>query len=296
MSRSLAADVAKETAKNFLMALPPVRAWRLRRARTMQALRDDEGFLGRYAFQATRHLLAEIESVTGLHIAEIGPGDYLTSGLALLAAGAQSYTAIDRFPGPYRSNEARKWYRALETAWPAAFPELPWPSYLAARSFPDAYPDRVQTIARSIEQVESARSFDVVCSYQVAEHVSDIRAFAEATARLLSPGGIATHRVDFGPHDCWIRYRDPLTFLRFPDWLWSLMGSNRGTPNRKRHHEFLEAFAAAGLTCETASLEYFAGDEVEIGRLAPRYRSMAQESILVKTAIYRCRLSRPLPD
>lgn len=296
MTRNLAADVTKEIAKNLLMALPPVRAWRLRRARTMQALRGDEDFLGRYAFQATRHLLAELKSVTGLHIAEIGPGDYLTSGLALLAAGAHSYTAIDRFPGPYGSDEAKKWYGAIETAWPAAFPAMPWPSYLEARRFPDAYPDRVQTISRSIESVESARSFDVVCSYQVAEHVSDIRAFAETTARLLSPGGIATHRVDFGPHDCWIQYRDPLTFLRFPDWLWSLMGSNRGTPNRHRHHEFLEAFAAAGLTCETTSLEYFAVDEVDLGRLAARYRSMERESILVKTAVYRCRIRRPPPD
>ena len=290
MRRNLAADVGREIAKNLLMALPPVHAWRVRRARTIQGLQSDDGFLERHAFQAIRHLLAQLRSVKGLHIAEIGPGDALTSGLALLAAGAQSYTAIDRFPGPYGSDDAKRGYLALEAAWPNVFPELPWPSYLEARRFPGAYTDQVQTISRPIERVESPRRFDVVCSYQVAEHVSDVGAFAETTARLLAPGGMATHRVDFGPHDCWVQYRDPLTFLRFPDWLWHLMGSNRGTPNRKRHHAFLEAFAAAGLTCETRNLEYFAAEQVDVGRLAAGFRSMPRESILVKTAVYSCHL------
>ena len=120
--------------------------------------------------------------------------------------------------------------------------------------------------------------------------MSDVGAFAETTARLLAPGGMATHRVDFGLHDCWVQYRDPLTFLRFPDWLWHLMGSNRGTPNLKRHHAFLEAFAAAGLTCETTNREYFAAEQVDVGRLAAGFRSMPRESILVKTAVYSCHL------
>ncbi len=53
---------------------------------------------------------------------------------------------------------------------------------------------------------------------------------------------------------------------------------------------FFEAFAASGVTCETMNLEYFAVEQVDVGRLAAGFGSMPRESILVKTAVYSCRL------
>ena len=94
----------------------------------------------------------------------------------------------------------------------------------------------------------------------MGEHVSDVEQFARLTADLLAPGGMAIHRVDFGPHDCWPDYPDPLTFLRFPPQVWAAMGSNRGTPNRLRHHEFLRAFAVAGLDAEPVDRSVFPKD------------------------------------
>jgi hypothetical protein len=37
-----------------------------------------------------------------------------------------------------------------------------------------------------------------------------------------------------------------LLFLRFPGWLWSCMGSNRGYPNRARHSSIVRALHAQG--------------------------------------------------
>src|SRR4051794_8470078 len=48
----IAADVARETAANAAMALPPVRAWRLRRPRAGASVAGAPGQLDRYAFQA----------------------------------------------------------------------------------------------------------------------------------------------------------------------------------------------------------------------------------------------------
>lgn len=287
---TLVVDCAKEVAKNIGMGIGPVRDWRLRRPRAASQVFDtSDEFLERYAFFQLRHLLSLLKSLEGLHIAEIGPGEFLTSGFAMLGAGAASYSAMDRFPGNYATPEAKKWYRAIQDAWPRFFPEQPWPEYLKAEDFPEAYGDRMTIETRPVEEIETDRKFDVVCSYQVGEHVNDIEAFARMNARLLAPGGCAAHRVDFGPHDCWSFYPDRLTFLRFPDWLWRLMGSNRGTPNRRRHHEFNAAFAAAGLGVETSGLEYFRDDQFNQKRMAKRFRKMPYESLKIGTAIYLCR-------
>ncbi len=282
-------DVCREVAKNTAMGSARVRAWRLNRPRAFTAFTHQDEELERYAFLALRSLLGITGSVKNLHIVELGPGDFMTSGLALLAAGAASYTVIDRFVGDYSKPEAKEWYREVEKAWPRIFPEMPWPDYLRAENFPEGYEDRVQVLPIPIEEVTAERRYDVVCSYQVGEHVSDIDSFAEMNERLLNPGGVAVHRVDFGPHDCWFYYRDPLTFLRFPDWLWSLMGSNRGTPNRHRFHEFCAAFEKAGLKVEIVSRDLFPEGKIEHRKLAKRFRAMPQDSLAIGTAIFVCR-------
>jgi SAM-dependent methyltransferase len=287
---TMVVDVCKQVAKNFGMGIKPIREWRLRQMRAAsQVFSTDDEFVERYALLAPRHLLGLLPNLKDLHIAEIGPGDYLTSGFALLAAGAASYTVIDRFPGNYDSPEAKRWYAAVQEAWPRLMPDHPWPEYLQAADFPEGYRDRWQLISVPIEDIQPDRQYDVVCSYQVGEHVSDIVAFAKMNARLLAANGLAAHRVDFGPHDCWFYYPNPLTFLRFPDWLWKLMGSNRGIPNRRRHHEFKAAFAEAGLNVESTDMAFFNDDQIKTANLAKRFRSMPHESLKVGTAVYLCR-------
>jgi hypothetical protein len=282
-------DVCQEVAKNTAMAFPQVRAWRMNRPRAFTLDTDLDGKLERYAFYPLRQLQGILGNVKGLHIAEIGPGDFVTSGLALLAAGAASYTFIDRFVGDLSKPEAKTWYGWIHEAWPRFFPELKWPDYLKVEDFPEAYKDRVEVLPVSIEEIKAERLYDVVCSFQVGEHVEDIESFAQMNSEMLKPGGVAVHRVDFGPHDCWCYYRDPLTFLRFPHWLWRLMGSNRATANRRRYHEFCAAWEKAGLKVDVASRDYFQEDRIEYSRLNKMFRDMPLESLSTGTAIFVCR-------
>lgn len=288
--RSMVLDVCMEVAKNLGLALRPLRAWRLKHPRASAVFNHRDEDLERYAFFATRSLINHLGSVKDLHIVEIGPGDYVTSGFSLLAAGAASYTMIDRFPGDHCGATAKEWYQGIQTAWSRLFPSLPWPSYLRAEDFPEAYPDRIKVISTPIEKLQGEQRYDVVCSYQVGEHVSDIEAFAHMCARLLKPGGTIVHRVDFGPHGCWSDYPDPLTFLRIHDWLWTLMGSHRGIPNRHRHHEFCRAFEAAGLKVNISSMEHFKPHDINRGKMLKRFQQVPQESLLVSAATYICRL------
>ena len=85
--------------------------------------------------------------------------------------------------------------------WPRICPERPWPDWLDAGRFPAAYPDRVRLIDGGVETAVVEDCFDIVCSFQVAEHVSDVGAFARVNKAVLARSGTAVHRVDFGPHD-----------------------------------------------------------------------------------------------
>jgi len=81
-----------------------------------------------------------------------------------------------------------------------------------------------------------------------------------------------------------------MMFLRFSDRIWQMTGSNRGVPNRRRHHEFLDAFHDAGLEVETVLLEKFDEKSADLGKLHSRFRGMPQESLMTQTAIYRLRI------
>lgn len=236
--RSVISTVLIEIAKNAAMSVPVVRRIRAALGRTMIA--EETQALDRYVFRLFELVCQYCGNVAGKSILEIGPGDNLATGLAFLAAGARSYTAIDRFPGAYRSAAARGIYRQLASAWPYGT----WPAHLDPETFPDGA--NVTTAAMAVENVSHVFKFDIVCSYHVGEHVSNIDSFAKLTAYAVNPTGTAVHQIDFGGHQ-WNRFGDPFLFLKFPSWIWSMMGSERGEPNRIRFDEYRAAFARAGL-------------------------------------------------
>ncbi len=284
-------DFLTETAKNVLMGNESVRKWRGKRPRAGAYFSGSTEELERYAFLGLNLLTQYVGDIRGKSICEIGAGDYLTSGLSMLAAGARFYGVIDRFPGEYSGEIAKQWYQGIEDHWARTYPEIPWASDIKARDFPENYTDRLELIKQPIEVAESENKFDIVCSFQVGEHISDINVFAETNRRLLlEPDGVALHRIDFGPHDSWFQYADPMTFLRFSDAAWKMTGSNRGVPNRFRHHEFMTAFDRAGFAVETVFLENFKEEQTDFSRLHPKFQKMPRESIMTGTAIYLLRL------
>lgn len=284
---NIALDLLSQIAKNFLMGSSAVRRWRLRRPRTSTRRANTEEFLKNYAFGSLDLLLEHANGLRGKSVCEIGPGDYLTSGLSILAAGAARYGVIDRFPGDYFGESAKGWYRAIEANWSRFYPHTPWDESLAADHFPANAEHRLELIGEPLETAKTSWKYDIVCSFQVGEHISDIDAFAQIHNRVLNTGGIGLHRVDFGPHDVWFSYSDPGTFLRFSDRVWNLTASNRGVPNRKRHHEFLAAFENAGLNVEILFTDNFEKEAMNLGKLNKQFREMPMDSVLTGTAIYR---------
>ncbi len=284
---NIARDLVTQTAKNALMGSAVVRRWRLKRPRTAFDEADVDTFLKNNAFASLNFLLEYTGDLDGKSVCEIGAGDYLTSGLSILAAGASRYGVIDRFPGDYRGETARRWYREIEQNWTRFYPELAWNAGVSASGFPENASNALELIGEPLETALATHKYDIVCSFQVGEHVSDLDAFASIHNRVLNDGGIGLHRVDFGPHDVWFQYRDPGVFLRFSDRVWNLTGSNRGVPNRKRHHEFMAAFEKAGLSVEILYTDNFDRAAMDLDKLNEKFREMPVDSVLTGTAIYR---------
>ena len=242
--RDVKKAIAIAMAKNALMSIPAVRTARAMAGRTAQA-RPNRADLRTYAYDLLDVLKHHLGGVEGKDVLEIGPGDNLLAGLAFLASGARSYTALDRFPGAYAGKAARAWYRLLAEDWPSYSGER-WPEDLPCEGRAD---NRIRTIARSVETAKAIGTFDVVCSYVVGEHVAQPNAFAALTRRALRPSGCALHVIDFRGHE-WNSLGDPFLFLKFPHLLWQLMGSNRGCPNRVRFDVYLQCFLDSGLKAD----------------------------------------------
>ena len=104
--------------------------------------------------------------------------------------------------------------------------------------------DRVACVDR-FPLASLTNEIDLVISRAVLEHVNDLPATFRDMYAALKPGGIALHLVDLKSHGL---HRDnPLDFLSWPAWLWSLMYSAKGVPNRLRINTYREVVAQSGL-------------------------------------------------
>ncbi len=280
--------IAKEILKNLAMGVPAVARARAARGRTASPRLAAE-LLERQAWEPFAVLSAAVPTLAGKDVAEIGPGDLLCVALLALGDGAKSYTALDRFLGPVGSPHARRVYARLvkecQKREPAIAAELDRRG-IAAKGFPGPW---VRHEGTPIEALGERAVFDVVFSHNVVEHLTDVRAMARGTFEALRPGGVAVHRVDFGPHDLWVRRADPLEWLTIPEPVWRWMGSNRGTPNRLRLHEVVLALEEAGFAVESEVGERFPEAWVErLGRRR-RWARVPTESLAARTATLVCR-------
>ena len=90
-----------------------------------------------------------------------------------------------------------------------------------------------------------AMKVDLLLSRAVLEHVADLDALFIDMRRALTPNGIAIHQVDLKSHG--MHLANPLDFLIWPRWLWWLMYSHKGAPNRVRAHRYRELAEKHGL-------------------------------------------------
>jgi len=166
-------------------------------------------------------------------VLEYGPGDIPGVALLLIAYGARKVYCVDRFPlvsiasknlgvihqlaGTLGATERQRFDQCFKN------PQAPEEGF---------NPDRIEYLVRPNGLSGLQGEVDIVLSRAVLEHVNDLDATFDDMMRAMKPEAVAVHQVDLRSHG--LHVSNPLDFLAPPNWLWQLMHSHKGVPNRWR--------------------------------------------------------------
>lgn len=242
------------------------------------------------------------EDLMGKRVLELGPGDSFGVALAFLSAGAEQVVCQDRFAPRRDTAHHQQVYAAQRekllgeerARFDAAF-------------LPDGRFNGKKLLALVGEPFEAAgarleaASFDLIVSRAVLEHVADLPAAYAQMHRLLRPGGLMLHKVDFRDHGMFTALgQHPLTFLTVPPGLYQHLVRYSGKPNRQllsEHRRLLQ-----GLGFETRFfITHVINHDKEVLPHQPALRLGVDftEADLEQVQQIRPRLAtpfRPLPD
>lgn len=170
----------------------------------------------------------------GRHIVELGPGNDLGTGLLLLARGAASYTAVDRFD-------------LLSQTDPRFNAEL---AAICGVDLDDALNRISYHVTTFPEMPALTGPFDTVLSSAALEHFDDVPATMARLSELTVPGTFHCHLIDPKAHMRWLRDRDPWNLLRYSDRTYRSLLRYPGSPNRLLASDFVTIAQAQGIETE----------------------------------------------
>jgi len=259
------------------------------------------------------------EDLQGKRVLEIGCGDNLGVALLFIAKGSQSVMCLDRFE-PIRDERRNSliYRRLMEGLSPAERARV----HEATESEGDAdvrfrrqrIDCRYNTPIERAQELFREGSFDLVVSRAVLEHVYDLDAAWDAMVSLLAEDGEMWHKVDLRSHGMFSQFH-PLYFLTLQDWLWNLVSSPDPTLNRQRMSAYVRLAKRTFSTHKVfvthtldngellphqeltqRGLDYGEPDLLALGRirsrLAPRFKAMMAEDLLVSGIFLICRSKR----
>lgn len=214
-------------------------------------------------------------------VLEYGPGDILGVALLMYAHGAKLVQCVDRFPLERASSRNIQTYLALLDKLPPAQRER------ASRAFNTVgdpasglNPLMIRYSVTRDGLINQPAAYDLIISRSVLEHVNCLEKTIDDMATALRPGGIAVHKVDLKSHGL-DRYQ-PLDFLTWPDWLYQMMNSHKGSPNRWRVDTYRKLVLRNGLRirtlAETGSLAPEAIERIR-SKLPPRFRDIPTDEL-----------------
>lgn len=182
----------------------------------------------------------------GKAILEYGPGDLPGTALLFYAWGADKVYCVDRFPlvsfsefnvnvlnGLCNSLPENQKRRAL-----SCFCEYGNPHSGFDKKKVE-YLIHKDGLSCLVNQV------DIVCSRAVLEHVNNLDLTLKDMEKALTEKGVGIHKVDLKSHG--LHRENILDFLTWPNILWKLMYSHKGTPNRLRLSHYKKSLLKTNL-------------------------------------------------
>ncbi len=266
----------------------------------------------RYCYSVwLRHLVAAHEG--GLQpklrvVVELGPGDSIGAGLAALLCGADRYVAVDWV----RYTNLASNLQVLEDLKDLFANQSPIPGdeefagvnpKLKSYAFPNwlidapASNSRVQQIRQALAQPMSerscirylapynqddatvARDADFVFSQAVMEHVDDADSLYRATYGWLSPGGIASHVIDYRCHATSSRWNGHWAYT---DAAWRLIRGKRPYLLNRMSHSMHRQLLIDCHFDVAIERQVRAASAIQRAELAPRYRGLSNDDLTTR--------------
>lgn len=225
------------------------------------------------------HAAAHAALPDGFAVLELGPGDALLASVAAWGSGAGRIVASD--VGPFATTTLPM-LEGLDRALRASgLRPLPLEGAATAE----------EVLARiGLEYLPNGRaglaalpdaSFDLIWSNAVLEHVRRdefVPTIADC-ARLLKPGGVMVHGIDFRDH-----LAQALNNLRFSPERWEspLFAGAGFYTNRLAPSEVIAIFERAGLATEVLSADRWPAVPTPRGKLHPAFRNRSEEDLTTR--------------
>lgn len=177
--------------------------------------------------------------LTDKTILEYGPGDLPGVGMLLVAMGAKRVHCVDRFPLVNIDTKSLDVIKCLADKLSEGQRKRFQDCFLDIKTPHKGFnPERIHYVVNRDGLSGMMNEADLVISRAVLEHVNNLEATFSDMAYAMRPGASALHLVDLKSHGL---HRDsPLDFLEYPQWLWNLMYSHKGVPNRWRVNRYKE--------------------------------------------------------
>lgn len=227
------------------------------------------------------HYRAAGSPTEGFSFLELGPGDSLASAVIGKAYGAKRSWLVDS--GAYASRDMNV-YRRLADHLSARPSGAGLDAVRAAADVPELLnicgSEYLEGGLAGLRRVPDA-SCDMIFSQAVLEHVprAEFPATFTEMRRVLKPGGVATHKVDFRDH-----LGGGLNNLRFSDRLWESPWFARRSgfyTNRLRLSEMLAAAVQIGFSIEVVRTLCWDQSPLPRERMAPEFRVLSDDDLRV---------------
>jgi len=219
--------------------------------------------------------------LNGKRMLEYGPGDVPGVAMLMVAHGADQVLCVDRFPLVKMSPKNVQIVKLMLDRLPQVPRERAKACFRQAGQLQSGFDSKfIDYLVTPSGLSGLSNEMDMVFSRAVLEHVNDLPATFRDMYAALKPGGIAIHLVDLKSHG--LHRKNPLDFLCWSTWLWSMMYSEKGVPNRLRVNAYRDAVAQSGLEILALKPTMLASpDDVRAVRpeLATPFKDLSEEEL-----------------
>jgi SAM-dependent methyltransferase len=256
------------------------------------------GFMERPDYVSTVFLThwnrSDFRRKTGeFHAMELGCGDSLASCLMGRAVGAAGYCLVDA--GEFADGDVDT-YKRIATALAEA--GQPIPDISRCRSVAEMLTSvHARYLTNGLESLRSLpdNSIDFIWSQAVFEHIrhAEFAPTLRELRRILRDDGVMSHRVDLRDH-----LSEALNNLRPSAKLWEsrLMASSGFYTNRIRYGAMLKLMESAGFIADVVNVDRWKTLPTPRNKLAPEFRSLPDDDLLVRGFDVVLRPTRPAAD